>query len=29
MQIKPVLAKEYDPAKLLLPVYASPKLGGI
>ncbi|WP_025915542.1 ATP-dependent DNA ligase [Herminiimonas sp. CN] len=29
MSFKPMLAKEYDPAKLIFPCYASPKLDGI
>lgn len=29
MSFKPMLAKDYDPAKLVFPVYASPKLDGI
>jgi DNA ligase-1 len=29
MTFKPMLAKDYDPAKLVYPVYASPKLDGI
>lgn len=29
MTFAPMLAKDYDPAKLIYPIYASPKLDGI